>query len=137
MSAARRNGPIILFDGVCNLCHAAVRFILAHDRDSVFRFAPLESPTGREIIGDGLADGRSVDSVILVQDGATYVRSDAVIRIFAQLGLPWRALGVLRIVPRPLREAAYQFIAPNRYRWFGRKDICPRPDGEFRDRFLS
>jgi len=136
MSATRIDGPIILFDGVCNLCHAAVRFIVAREREARFRFAPLESETGRRLTAGGIGGGRSVDTVILVEDGQTYVRSDAAIRIAARLNLPWCLLGRLRVVPRPIRDRTYDFVARNRYRWFGRKEFCPTPDEEMRDRFL-
>ncbi|MBK5097712.1 MAG: DUF393 domain-containing protein [Gemmatimonadetes bacterium] len=128
---------MVLFDGVCNLCHAAVRFILARDREARFRFAPLESETGRDLTTEGIREGTSADSMILVEDGSTYARSEAAIRIAARLSLPWRALGVLRVVPRPVRDGAYDLVARNRYRWFGRKDFCPMPDEDIRDRFLS
>jgi predicted DCC family thiol-disulfide oxidoreductase YuxK len=137
MAGERDPGPIILFDGVCNLCQASVRFILAHDRDAVFRFAALDSDVGRGLTADGLLEDRSVDSVILVEGGAPYVRSEAILRIAARLGLPWRGLAGLRILPLRLRDGAYDLLARNRYRWFGRREICPAPDGDFRDRFLT
>ena len=137
MTETREDGPIVLFDGVCNLCHAAVRFILARDSEARFRFAPLESETGRDLTTEGIREGTSADSMILVEDGSTYARSEAAIRIAARLSLPWRALGVLRVVPRPVRDGAYDLVARNRYRWFGRKDFCPMPDEDIRDRFLS
>ena len=136
MSDERDPGPIVLFDGVCNLCQASVRFILAHDRDAVFRFAALDSDIGRDLAADGLLENRSADSVILVEGGAPYVRSEAILRIAARLGLPWRGLAGLRILPLPLRDGAYDLLARNRYRWFGRTDTCPAPDRDFRDRFL-
>jgi predicted DCC family thiol-disulfide oxidoreductase YuxK len=137
MTETRDDGPIVLFDGVCNLCHAAVRFILAREREARFRFASLESETGRDLTTEGIREGTSADSMILVEDGSTYARSEAAIRIAARLSLPWRALGVLRVVPRPVRDGAYDLVARNRYRWFGRKDFCPMPDEDIRDRFLS
>jgi predicted DCC family thiol-disulfide oxidoreductase YuxK len=137
MTETRDDGPIVLFDGVCNLCHAAVRFILARDREARFRFASLESETGRDLTTEGIREGTSADSMILVEGGLTYARSEAAIRIAARLSLPWRALGVLRVVPRPVRDGAYDLVARNRYRWFGRKDFCPVPDEDIRDRFLS
>jgi predicted DCC family thiol-disulfide oxidoreductase YuxK len=136
MPGERDPGPIVFFDGVCNLCQASVRFILEHDRDAVFRFAALDSDTGRNLNAVGLLEDRTVDSVILVEGGAAYVRSEAVIRIAARLGPPWRGVAGLRILPLPLRDGAYDLLARNRYRWFGRKDICPAPYGDFRDRFL-
>jgi predicted DCC family thiol-disulfide oxidoreductase YuxK len=128
--------PIIVFDGVCNLCHAAVRFVLAHDRDAVFRFASAESETGLSLVAAGGSEEQAADSLILVESGALFLRSDAVLRIAARLGYPWRTLVVLRLVPRPIRDAAYDFLARNRYRWFGRKESCPAPDPASRSRYL-
>ena len=130
-------GPILLFDGVCNLCHAAVRFVLQRDRDGVFRFAALDSEAGRRLTGDRFAGGEPPDSVILIEDGRLFVRSEAALRILRRLGGPWSALRVLRLVPRPVRDWLYDSVARNRYRWFGRLNACPSPDARLRDRFLS
>jgi predicted DCC family thiol-disulfide oxidoreductase YuxK len=137
MSDSPEAGPILLFDGVCNLCHAAVRFVLRRDREAVFRFAPLDSEFGRRLTAGGFPDGDPPDSVILVEDGQLHVRSEAALRIARRLGGPWSALRVLRLLPRSLRDRMYDTVARNRYRWFGRMDACPRPDARLRDRFLA
>src|SRR5690606_23038706 len=96
--------PVVLFDGVCNLCNASINFVIDRDAEAVFRFAPLQSDVGRALVAEcGLVDE---DSIVLVEDGRCYVRSDAALRIARRLDGAWRLLGVLRIVPRPLRDAA-------------------------------
>jgi len=125
----------VLFDGVCNLCNASINFVIDRDAEAVFRFAPLQSDVGRALVAEcGLVDE---DSIVLVEDGRCYVRSDAALRIARRLDGAWRLLGVLRIVPRPLRDAAYRVIARYRYRWFGKQDACRLPTPDLRVRFLA
>ena len=129
--------PIILYDGVCHLCDAAIRFVLARDEEGVFRFAPLDSEIGRRLSPGGASRSPGPDSVVLVEGGQTWVESDAAVRIAARLPRPWSALALLGSIPRPLRDAAYRFVARNRYRWFGRMDRCPAPSEELRERLLD
>ncbi len=137
MTASADPHPIVLFDGVCNLCHAAVRFIVERDPDAVFRFAPLESDVGRRLLAGSYAEGQWPDSVILFENGRPFTGSEAALRIVRRLGLPWSALRVLRILPADIREWAYGVVARRRYDWFGRLDSCPVPDPHQRARFLS
>jgi predicted DCC family thiol-disulfide oxidoreductase YuxK len=129
--------PTILFDGVCNLCNQSVRFVLARDPRERFVFAPLQSEQGRELLSrvGGPADARS--SIVLVEEGRCYLKSDAVLRILAGLSGLWPALALFRVVPRCLRDAVYDWIAENRYRWFGQRTECPVPTPEQRRRFLA
>jgi predicted DCC family thiol-disulfide oxidoreductase YuxK len=128
--------PVVLFDGVCNLCNRSVQTILRHDRQARFRFASLQSPVG-ERLRDELGIDRKVDSVLLVEDGRWYKESDAALRIARGLGGAWKLLGIFRLIPRPLRDAAYRLIARNRYRWFGKRETCWLPTPELRGRFLE
>lgn len=137
MAESSEDGPILLFDGVCNLCHAAVRFVIRRDAAGVFRFAPLDSEAGRRLTRGAFPGADAPDSVILVEDGQVHVGSDAALRVVRRLRGPWSALSVLRLVPRALRDRLYDAVARNRYRWFGRKDVCPIPDSRVADRFLS
>jgi predicted DCC family thiol-disulfide oxidoreductase YuxK len=137
MSGDSTEGPIILFDGVCNLCHGAVRFVIRRDPNASLRFAPLESGLARRLVRERAGHEPPADSILLVDEGELYQRSDAVLRIAARLRSPWPAIALLRAVPRPLRDAAYDYVARNRYRWFGRKQACPVPEPEMRDRFLG
>lgn len=129
--------PLVLFDGVCNLCNRSVQTILRHDRQARFRFASLQSPLGEKLREDLGIDREKVDSVILVEGGRWYKESDAALRIARGLGGFWRMFGILRLVPRPLRDAAYRLIARNRYRWFGKTETCWVPTPELRGRFLG
>lgn len=129
--------PLVLFDGVCNLCNRSVQTILRHDRRARFRFASLQSPLGEKLRDDLGIDRQKVDSVILVEGGRWYKESDAALRIANGLGGLWKAFGVFRLVPRPLRDAAYRLIARNRYRWFGKTETCWIPTPELRGRFLG
>jgi predicted DCC family thiol-disulfide oxidoreductase YuxK len=137
MAESFEAGPILLFDGVCNLCHAAVRFVIRRDRAEAFRFAPLDSEVGRRLTSRAFPEGNVPDSVILFEDGRAFVGSDAALRIVRHLGGPWSALAVLRLVPRSLRDRMYASVARNRYRWFGRLESCPLPEARTRDRFLA
>jgi predicted DCC family thiol-disulfide oxidoreductase YuxK len=128
---------LVLFDGVCNLCHGAVRFIIARDPAKHFRFASLQSPTGLSVIREHDLP-EDVRSMILVEpDGRVYARSTAALRVARRLGALWPLLAVLEWVPAFLRDPFYEWVARNRYRWFGRKDSCPLPDPALADRFIG
>ena len=133
-------GGIILFDGVCNLCENSVQFVIRHDPDGKFLFAPLQSEYARSLIRDrkpdfiGLLAG-DLDSFVLLADGKVSVRSDAWLRICGQLdGWP-RVLNIFKVIPRFIRDAVYDFIGRHRYRWFGKKTDCMIPTPEIQQRF--
>ncbi|WP_419857386.1 thiol-disulfide oxidoreductase DCC family protein [Candidatus Palauibacter irciniicola] len=141
-------GPIVLFDGVCNLCAGAVRFIIRRDRRGRFRFAALQSDAGRRILaatgvetpgpGEPLPEAEEPPaSLILVADGRTHARSGAALRIAAGLDAGWPLLAVFLVVPAPLRDWAYRFVARNRYRWFGKETACELPRNEESWRFID
>jgi predicted DCC family thiol-disulfide oxidoreductase YuxK len=129
--------PLVIFDGVCNLCEASVNFIIRHDAAGTFRFVPSQTPLGEALQARYAINTTSLDTVVLIRDGRLLTESDAALTIAAGLDGPWRLLGGLRIVPRPLRDAVYRWIARNRYAWFGRKDVCLIPSPEIRGRFLE
>ncbi len=129
--------PIVLFDGVCNLCNGSVQLIIKRDPGARFRFASLQSAVGERLLAELRIDRRGLDSLIVVEEGRWYKESDAVLRIVRILGGPWRALGIFRLIPRPLRDRAYRIVARNRYRWFGRRETCWLPTPELRSRFLG
>jgi predicted DCC family thiol-disulfide oxidoreductase YuxK len=133
-----RAPAIILFDGVCNLCNAWVAFVMQRDRRGLFRFAPLQSESAARLLaGHEIAVTREPQSVMLIEDGCVYQRSTAALRILRGLGGVWGFAAVLLIVPRPIRDVVYAFIARNRYRWFGKRDTCMIPTPEQRARFLE
>ena len=129
-------GPIILFDGVCNLCDHAVQFILARDRQQQFRFASLQSPAGMSLLDRFRPDAKNLSSMVLIADGVAYTKSDAALRIAARLNGPWSVLKIFLIVPRPIRNWAYDVVAKHRYRWFGKNSACMMPSPELRSRFV-
>ena len=129
--------PVVLFDGVCNLCNGSVRFVIERDPHKHFQFAPLQSETATTLIGRTADPLAMPDSIVLVDDGRLYVRSTAALRIARRLRFPWPLLWLFMAVPRPLRDWVYDVIARHRYGWFGRRDTCMVPTKEIRDRFLE
>ncbi len=130
--------PAVLFyDGVCGLCDRTVRFVLRHDRRRRFRFAPLQSPYAREALARHGRDARQLDTVALLLGEHLLEKSDAVGAILRELGGGWRLLALLRLLPRGLRDAAYDFVARHRYRWFGQYAACPLPSPELRERLAE
>jgi len=136
----RAPAPLVLFDGECNLCNGAVRWILERDEDEVFRFGSLQWESARSAIlaRAGTAALEDLpDSIVLLDDDGLHVRSEAALRIAERLGTPWSLLSVFRIVPRAVRDAVYGRVARNRYDWFGKRASCMRPTEELRGRFLE
>lgn len=129
--------PLVLYDGVCALCNWAVRFILDHDAEGVFRFAPLQSDVGRQWQERFGLPVDALDTVILVQDGRAFVRSEAAFRILRQLRTTWRFLTVFQLLPAFVTDAVYRLVVRWRYRVFGRYEACPLPPPEVRRRFLD
>ena len=130
-------GDLVIFDGVCNLCEASVNFIIRHDKRGVFRFVPSQSELGQALQERYDINTTSLDTVVLIRDGEVYTESEAAVRIAAAFDDWWRLLGLVRWVPRPVRDWVYRRIANNRYAWFGRKDVCLIPTPELRGRFLE
>ncbi len=129
---------LILFDGVCNLCNGAIQFIIKRDRTDTFRYAALQSKIGEQLIAERGIDTSKVDSIILIEPGVAYfTKSDAALRIGQNFGGLWKALVIFTWIPRPIRDGIYDFIAKNRYRWFGRKDHCMIPTPELQAKFLG
>ncbi|MFA9415223.1 thiol-disulfide oxidoreductase DCC family protein [Natrinema sp. HArc-T2] len=133
------DNPVVLFDGVCNLCNGFVQFILPRDTDGRFRFASLQSDVGQELLADHGLPTDELESVVLIEGDDCYTKSDAVIRIARLLGGVYTLLGPFRFLPRQLRDWAYDFVAARRYRWFGKKDQCTMPpsDVSVGERFLE
>lgn len=128
---------VILFDGVCNLCNSAVRFVIERDPAARFRFAPLQSAVAERLIASAGVRDPLPDSIVLVEDGRISTRSTAALRIARRLRFPWPAAYAIIVVPRPLRDWIYNLVARNRYAWFGRRDVCMVPTPAVRSRFLE
>jgi predicted DCC family thiol-disulfide oxidoreductase YuxK len=129
--------PIVLFDGVCNFCNGSINFIIRRDRRKIFRFASLQSETGARVLRQFGLPLDSVETIVLVEDSSCYTRSSAALRIVRRLGVPWSMLYVLNVIPATARNAIYDLIARNRYRWFGKKNVCMIPTPDMRERFLK
>jgi predicted DCC family thiol-disulfide oxidoreductase YuxK len=128
---------IVLFDGLCNLCNGAVDFIIRRDPSGEFCFCPLQSQTASHFLSGRLIPEEVRDAIILVEGGHCYVRSTAWLRIARRLSGFWPLLYVFIIIPRPVRDGVYNWIARHRYRWFGKRSVCRVPLAETKDRFLA
>lgn len=128
--------PVLLFDGVCNLCNGAVQWVLLRDKRDVFRFAALQSETGQDLLRRHQQDTLQYNTVIMVDGDRLYTHSDAVLEIARRLGFPWRLLFIFYYCPRSLRNAVYNWVARNRYRWFGKSQTCMLPRPEWQHKFV-
>lgn len=132
------NKKIILFDGVCNLCDSAVQFIIKHDKKDIFRFAALQSDLGQEIIKYIGIDAKNIDSIILYQPGiAYYYKSEAVLEIVKNLGGIFYLVTLFSIFSTSFNNRIYDYIAKNRYKWYGKKESCMIPTKELQAKFLE
>ena len=129
--------PVVLFDGVCNLCTGLVQFIIPRDPGQRFRFAPLQSPVGTQLLEQCGLPTDQLETFVLVEGGECYTKSSAALRIARHLGGPYAWLYPLRWIPRPLRDAVYEFVADHRYGWFGRREECMMPTAETDAWFLD
>ena len=136
-TTAQVDMPVILFDGVCNLCNGAVQFIIKRDSKNRFHFAALQSTYGQHQLQKLDIPTTALHSIILVDGDKFYQRSNAVLEICKHLRGLWPTLYIFKIVPAFLRDGIYNFIANNRYRWFGRQDQCMIPTPALKARFLE
>ena len=127
---------IILFDGICNLCSGAVGFVIRHDPAGKFKFAALQSESGKQLLEKYFSSGPKADSFILLKDGKPLVQSSAALEVIRQLTGPVKLLYAFIIVPAGLRNLIYDFVAGKRYKWFGKKEACLIPDPELMNRFI-
>ena len=127
---------IILFDGVCNLCNGAVNFVIKRDPRNVFKFTPLQEKQGVLLLKKHAVDARKLDSIVLIENGNVYIKSSAALRIAKKLSGLWPLFFVLLIIPSFIRDGVYDFIAKNRYKWFGKKEQCMIPTPGMKEKFL-
>ncbi|MCA6073821.1 thiol-disulfide oxidoreductase DCC family protein [Fulvivirga sedimenti] len=130
---------IIFFDGVCNLCNGFVNFIIDRDTKGLFKFSSLQSDSARELLAPypEIITGENPESVVLLTgDGRVLSESDAVLEIAGLMGGAWPTLKVFKVFPRGFRNAVYRWVARNRYRWFGKRDVCRLPTPELKERFI-
>ncbi|MDR0228505.1 MAG: DCC1-like thiol-disulfide oxidoreductase family protein [Flavobacteriaceae bacterium] len=137
MNNIPKDKKIILFDGVCNLCDNTVKKVIAADVNDQFRFAPLDSEIGQQILSYIGVDRSKTDSIILYEAGiAYYIKSQAAMKIASYLGGWYSLLGMFQFLPTGLTDIAYDYIAKNRYKWYGKKDSCMIPTQEILNKFL-
>jgi len=128
--------PIILFDGVCNLCNGAVQFVIKHDPEGRFLFTSLQSETGKNLLQKFAISPDDLSSFVLLQNDKVYTQSTGALKVIKQLRGAWKLLYGFIIVPAFIRNAVYRLIAGNRYKWFGKQDACMMPTPALQSRFL-
>lgn len=128
---------VVLFDGVCKLCNGWARFLIKHDRRQVFRLAPIQSNEGQAILKWFGLPRDDYRTLYLIEGKRCYQRSAAVIRVLARLPPPWKLLALGWIIPAPLRNGCYDWVARHRYRWFGRYKTTRRPNSDHPGRYLK
>lgn len=133
-----RDKKIILFDGVCNLCNASVQFVIKHDTKDLFRFIPLQSDLGQKILNHIGINRQNTDSIVLYEPGkAYYYKAEAALKIVSEFGGMYKLLNIFSLFPKFICDAIYDYIAKNRYRWYGKQDVCMMPNPELATKFLA
>lgn len=128
---------IVVFDGQCLLCNGWVQFLLRHDRRGRFRFASIQGEAGGRMLADAGLRVEGLQTLLLVDGDRSWQHTDAILRVLHGLGWPWRLAWAAWLIPRPLRDGLYRWLARNRYRWFGRSAQCMVPDPQVAARFLN
>tara|TARA_R110002050_G_scaffold44138_12_gene105329 strand:+ start:5236 stop:5640 length:405 start_codon:yes stop_codon:yes gene_type:complete len=128
---------IILFDGVCNLCNTSVQFVIKKDKEDLFRFTALQSDTGKKLLTERNIDIANIDSIILIEPNvAYYTKSTAALEIGKNLKGLKTLSSILLWLPESIRDIVYDFVAKNRYKWYGKKDSCMIPTEELKNKFI-
>jgi predicted DCC family thiol-disulfide oxidoreductase YuxK len=131
------NRPVILFDGVCNLCNRAVQFVIRHDRKKIFLFAALQSNEGQKLSQQYQLPMTNWNSFVLIEDGKVYTCSTAALKVARNLNGLLKLAYVFMIIPKFIRDGIYKWISNNRYKWFGKREECMLPTPELKQRFLD
>lgn len=138
MTTIPQDKQLILFDGVCNLCNSSVQYVINHDKQNRFLFAPLQSDIGEAIIDKFNIDRSKTDSILLYsEDQGLAIKSTAALKIAKHLGFPRNLLSVFIIIPPFIRNWVYDYIAKNRYKWYGKREECMIPTPELKSKFLQ
>jgi predicted DCC family thiol-disulfide oxidoreductase YuxK len=129
--------PVILFDGVCNLCSGFVQVMIRIDKKGQFKFASIQSDYGQKALQKFKLPTEEISTVVMVDRERVYTHADVALQIALRLGGLWRLFAVFYLIPRPLRNLIYNWVARNRYRWFGQKESCMIPTPELKNRFVG
>jgi predicted DCC family thiol-disulfide oxidoreductase YuxK len=132
-----KHKKLILFDGVCNLCNNSVQYVIKRDQKNTYLFAPLQSKVGQQIIEQFQIDTVKTDSILLYTNGKLYSKSTAALKVAATLGFPTNILSIFIVIPAFIRNWVYDFIAKNRYKWYGKKEACMIPTPELKSKFID
>jgi len=131
------NNPVLLFDGVCNLCNGFVRIVLKHEKEPTIKFSALQSQEGIQITEKFHLHEKGIDSIVFIENNVAYVKSSAALKIAKHLKAPWSFVTVFRFLPQGIADFLYDLIAKYRYRIFGKSDKCMIPDQKWKSRFLN
>lgn len=133
-----KHKKLILFDGVCNLCNSSVQYVIKHDKKDIFMFAALQSNVGQDLIKRFNIDSEKTDSILLyTSENSIVSKSTAALKIGLHLGFPQSLMGIFFIIPPFIRNWVYDYIAKNRYKWYGKKEACMIPTPELKSKFLE
>ncbi|NQX86835.1 MAG: thiol-disulfide oxidoreductase DCC family protein [Flavobacteriaceae bacterium] len=132
-----KHKKLILFDGVCNLCNNTVQYVIQRDHKNKYLFASLQSKVGKQIIEAFNIDTTKTDSILLYSNGQLYSKSTAALKVAATLGFPTNVLAISLIIPAFIRNVVYDYIAKNRYKWYGKKKDCMIPSPELKSKFID
>jgi len=131
-----KNHSIILFDGVCNLCNSSINFVIKRDKNDVFKFGALQEEPGISLLKKYGINTLDTDSIILIENGKAYIKSTAALKVAKKLSAAWPLLYGFIIIPTFIRNWVYNYVAKNRYKWYGKKDSCMIPTPALREKFL-
>jgi predicted DCC family thiol-disulfide oxidoreductase YuxK len=129
--------PVILFDGICNFCNSTINYVIRKDPRAVLKFATLQSDTAKKILAGDHLTAKGLNSFVFVEKGKVFTRSTAALRVCRYMKGLWPLMYGFMIVPRFIRDGIYDWVAANRYKWFGKKEVCMVPTGSMRARFLN
>lgn len=132
-----KNNSVILFDGICNLCNSSINFVIDRDKNRHFRYGALQSDAGQILLQKHNLSTSDFDTIVLIENDNVYHRSTAALRIAKKLNFPWPLLYIFIIIPPFIRNAIYNLIAKNRYRWFGKQNDCRIPTPELKALFIE
>jgi predicted DCC family thiol-disulfide oxidoreductase YuxK len=139
ISKIPKHKQLILFDGVCNLCNSSVLYVIKHDKKNKFVFAPLQSDIGKEIMDMFTIDSNKIDSILLFNPvkQSLKIKSSAALLVAKELSFPINLMYVFFVIPTFIRNWVYNYVAKNRYKWYGKKDACMIPTPELRSKFIA